>query len=170
MGYDDLIYLFFELPVYLCSCKLTQARLILFKIPPSDLLSRNEESLESRYKVYPLLDFFNIYSCLFSPPDIDYGRKIVFHNNENSSYTEIDITQIVKDWVENEIENKGLLLTGSKNSKNITYASDRYKVAGMRPMIRLTYEGIDVCHELSCVPCEVKINYGSENRPLNEDG
>jgi hypothetical protein len=95
---------------------------------------------------------------MFCPPKIDYSRRVIFDNNYCSSYTEVDITKIVKDWADNKIENKGLMLTGNDNSQYVSYASDRYEIMGMRPMIRMIYEGKEICLPLSVAPCEVKVN------------
>jgi|GEM_PF-611531 hypothetical protein len=169
LGYNNPLYIFFDLPVNLYNCKLLQTKLILFKIPPFDFQHETDECMENRYNIYPLLNFFSIYDCCFSPPNIDDDRKIIFHNNKNSSYSEIDITRIVKTWLCNKIENKGLMLTGSKNSPNIIYASNSYKIPGMRPFVRISYEYLKICRALSCVPCDVSVNNGLESTGQNSE-
>lgn len=151
-------YLYFDLPECLYSYNLTEAKLVVFKILPYGFIQGQDVYSCSRYNLYPLLDFFSIYSCAFSPPDVDLSRKVTFYDDFCSGYSEVDITQIVRDWKDEKIENKGLFLTGEENSQYISYASSRYEIPGMRPMIRLKCEGIEICRTLSSAACAVKVN------------
>ena len=148
------IYLFFDLPGFLSSKKVKEARLLLYKAPP---FAYDCECADDKYTLYPLLDFFSIYNCAFCPPDVDKSRKVRFGNDVCKSYTEIDITCIVKDWLDLTIENKGLLLTGNKHSHNIYFESDESKIIGMRPTLRIKYDE-KYTPALSSVPCDVVVN------------
>jgi len=135
---------------------LLRAKLTLFKIPtPCE-----EELKKSKcpfYNGYPLLDYFSAYSCIYEPPVFDYGVGGFFEDLESCCYMEADISCIVRAWIDEKIENKGLRLTYKRGSKLITYALDTYEIIGMHPMLRLTYEE-SICEPLSSVPCVVKID------------
>ena len=156
LGRDYQICLSFELPPYSCIKKLLQAKLILFKIPtPCE-----EEPIKSDspfYSVYPLLDYFSVFNCMYEPPAFDYDMGKFFEDSESCCYTEADVSCIVRAWIDDKIENRGLFLASKRNSRLITYASDTYEIIGMRPMLRLTYEK-SICEPLSSVPCVVKID------------
>jgi len=153
IGCNFETYLFFELPAAAFFDHLITARLILFKIP----MNFNKTSLRSnQYSVYPLLDFFNIYSNCYTPPKTDDNLRVDYEDQACTGYTDIDITAVVNAWIDGKPENKGLLLNGAPNAHHLVYASNQFETAGMRPMLRLTYEYIS--KPLSVAPCTVKID------------
>ncbi|MFA9464301.1 MAG: DNRLRE domain-containing protein [Velocimicrobium sp.] len=156
LGCEYQIYVSFNLPSYSYLESLKEARLILFKIPMQGRDNLVDKECND-YSVYPLLDFFSNYSCMYLPPQLDFSRKKSFVDKECVNHTEVDITDIVKAWIHEEIENKGLLLTGKDDTRGITYASDRYSINGMRPMLRLIYEDVSICHPLTMIPCTIEI-------------
>lgn len=155
LGNGFQIYLFFELPPYPYIKNLKQATLILFKT------GTNCPSMETtdfvHYNAFPLLDYFSAYICKFTPPAKDYTKKITFTDRSRQAYTEIEMTGIVKSWIDEELENKGLLLTGKKETPLLTYASELYDIKGMRPMLRLIYKDYVICPPLSVAPCIVDV-------------
>lgn len=160
LGSHNQIYLFFNLPVFINSRQIDEARLILYKSPPFGEGDCNAESEENKYYLFPLTDYFSIYSCMFSMPAIDRGRRVVFNNDNCKSYTEIDVTDIVKAWLDLSLENKGLLLAGSKNAQCVFYESNRCDITGMHPTLRLICSGIGPfpTPALNCADCNVTIN------------
>ena len=154
MGHQKAIYLFFNLPSCLYTRDLLQARLILFKLPS---VSPNVHACDQD-TLYPLLEVFSVFNDLFSPPAIDPGRGVSFENLNCRSYTEIDITQIARDWISGKLENNGLLLTGEDDAPYVFYASSRYKTISMRPVIRLTLENHKNLCTLQSVPCDVEVS------------
>lgn len=152
-----LVYLFFELPSCCYISNLNEARLILFKLPQTKQNDTKLKKTHMRYRVGPLLDFFSIYTCNYSPVCIDYNQTVTFEDKCCCSYTEIDITPIVKTWIEGKVENKGLLLRGNKNAPLIIYASNGYRIEGMQPRLRLVYDEPNFCRPLSSVPCTVTV-------------
>ena len=155
IGCNIKTYLFFDFPPTAFFSCLKEARLILFKIPAN--VSENPLYQQCNdYIIYPLLDFFSIYSNCYMPPKTDEILCLPYKDQAYMSYTEIDMTAIAQAWIKGKIENKGLLLTGSSNSRHLVYASDQYRVAGMRPMLRFTYKGIS--RPLSVAPCTVEVN------------
>ncbi len=152
-----LVYLFFEIPSCYYVNNLTEARLILFKLPQTKQNDTKLKKQRMRYSIGPLLDYFSIYTCNFSPVCIDYNQVVTFKDECCCSYTEIDITQMVKTWIEGKAENKGLLLSGNRNASLISYASNRYKIEGMQPRLRLVYDTPIFCKPLSSVPCTVTV-------------
>lgn len=156
LGGDYQTYLSFPLPPYSYIKHLKQAKLILFKIY-AHYITAQMKNYCTQYDVYPLLDFFNYYICRFAPPAVDDSRMECFTDNECYGYSEVDITCIVKSWIHEDIENKGLLLKGYKNTRIITYASDSYDIKGMRPMLRLIYDENNICPAMSTVACTVEV-------------
>ena len=150
-------YLFFSLPRYSGIGCLKQARLILFKVPQEDQASSCSSGVRVAYYVGPLIDFFSIYSYHYGSLTIERNQIVTFQDNVCCSYTEIDITSIVRNWLEDKIENKGILLYASRAASLITYASSRYSIESMRPRIRLIYEDNNGDPILSSVPCSVTI-------------
>lgn len=121
-----------------------------------NLECRQSLSLCDDYKISPLLDFLNIYKCQCAKPKICEAQSVYFRNNVHNTYTDVDITCIVSAWMENKIENKGLILKGIDNAGLITYASNRYCLFGMRPIIRLIYNDT-FCNSWETVPCIVNV-------------
>ena len=159
MGRKKAIYLFFNLPFYSYSHVLLKARLILFKLPSAPFdVDICAEKITAQYTLYPLLEAFSFFNYMFSPSVIDFSRRVNFENLHCRSYTEINITQIVQDWISGKMENHGLLLTGECDSPYVFYASNQYKILGMSPSIRLIF-GDDVrpC-SLQAVPCDVEVS------------
>ena len=152
-----ILHLFFDLRTghVFCSMKLERAELVLFKKPLKNIenYSMNDNN---EYGLYPLLDFFNVYTCDFSSPAVDQSMEILFGNN-NLGYTEIDITDIVKAWINGDIENRGLLLMGIGDSPLISYASSVFPVKGMQPLLRLFYEGDCEHHTFKCIQSIVQV-------------
>lgn len=155
---DYMMHLFFDLHMgqVFCSRQLEQAKLVLFKKPLNNYCS-SSQSNDNKYGLYPLLDFFNAYTCDFCPPAVDQGMEILFENNSCLSYTEIDVTDIVKAWMSGDIENKGLLLIGIGDSPLISYVSSNFCVKGMRPLLRLIYEGECEHHTFKCIQSIVQV-------------
>lgn len=160
LGHNEQIYLFFNLPPCLPFGIMLKARLLLFKLLCFPFRMNPIVSVEnppSQYALYPLLDFYSVFNCAFSPPIIDADEQVNFINHSHLSYTEVDITQIVGDWSSGKIENKGLLLTGFEACQCISYASGQYTILGMRPTIRITFRENKICQPLKMSPCEVKV-------------
>lgn len=147
---DYLIYLLFDFVPYSCLKHLKQARLILFKLPDKCM----KYQIDNKYIIYPLTEFFSIYSCLY----VDYSRGYTFEGSRYCSFIEMDITDIVEAWLKEEIENKGLLLKGHNSFQYNIFASEKYEVKGMRPMLRIIYEENQSYKSLSIAPCTVKVN------------
>jgi hypothetical protein len=154
VGCNFETYLFFELPSAAFCSRLITARLILFKIP------MNSDEVHTtpwcnQYRVYPLLDFLNIYGNCYTPPRTDDNLRVDYQDQPCTGYADIDITEIVRAWLNKNPENKGLLLNGAPNAHLLSYASNKFETAGMRPMLRLTYEYFD--EPLCAAPCTVKV-------------
>lgn len=150
------IYLSFQLPPYPYIKHLKQARLILYKI--SSYCNAAQTNDCPHYSIFPLLDYFSACNCAFIPPAVDCSREEIFTDKKCCCYTEADVTRIVKSWIDEKIENKGFLLTGGLETRLITYASDIYKIQGMRPVLRLIYEENGICPPMSVAPCTVEVN------------
>ena len=161
-----LICLYFALPRYSVLQKLKKASLVLYKLPEDHndcrrykRYNKHEQckKYKDKYIVCPLEDYFSAYSRDFSIPDPDFDRKKEFRDTIHSCFTEIDITDIVKDWINEEIENRGLILLGRKDSHLIIYASKKCSISRMCPTLRLIYEEKGLGHRYITIPCEVDV-------------
>lgn len=160
LGHRRVIYLFFNFASCLAGHTLLKADLVLFKLPGAVFnMDKNLDSYNpaNQYVLYPLLELFSASNSMFVPPAIDFSRGIRFEYPCCESYTKIDITQIVQDWNQSKLENNGLLLMSSNTAPYIFYASNEYKILGMRPFIRLKYENTPPNGLLRSVSCDVKI-------------
>jgi hypothetical protein len=154
LGCGFITYLFFELPLPSFIGRLEKAELVLYKIPAdTNELPYSPEC--DRYFIYLLLDYFNIFGNCYEPPRIDECLGVEFIDHARIGYDDVDITKIVEAWLGSGPENKGLLLTGTPDARRLVYASDRFEAPGMRPMLRLTYEG--VTRPLNVAPCTVEV-------------
>lgn len=154
LGCSFQTYLYFELPPTIIFSRVKEAKLILFKIP-INVFKTSSTQQSDRYRVCPLLDYFSTYSNWYQPPRTDDSLTVNYEDQARMSYTEIDITTIAEAWTEENPENKGLLLTGAPDARYLVYASDQYETIGMRPRLRLAYEGVS--WPLSSAPCTVVI-------------
>ena len=128
------IYLYFDLPAFICAQSVKNVRLVLFKVPLWDTERDKSQNKmpRNRCHICPLLDYFTPFSGLYSPPGIDRHRRILFWDRCDGGCTEIDVTDI----------------------------SHRYEIAGMRPLLRLICERGGICPPLSVEPCTVQIDGG----------
>ncbi len=152
------IFLYFDLQPDFYLGKIKNSRLILYKLPVCTPSHVCRPYFSDSYCLYPLTDFFNIYSNHFSKPQFDYKYETCFMDDINSSYTEIDITQITQIWHNEQLENKGLIITSPGNGLPLFYAGHNFKILSMRPMLRVTYESIPGLPIMKQVPCTVEIN------------
>lgn len=158
LGRGYQIFLYFEVPPCIGMRSVKQARLILFKIPEIGTYCYSGTP-PSAYFAYPLLEFYSPYGCMYAPPYIDDGRGTEFCDAPDRCTTEVDVTGMVNAWLENSIENKGLLLTASEDSSLIVYASHQYESRAMNPMLRLVCEDIAVYQPLSMRSCDVELRF-----------
>ncbi len=158
LGPEKTIYLFFSLPVWLCDFVLLEARLILFKLPYDASNTMYAANTADRYTLCPLREIFNVYGYMYAPPSVDLSRCVAFRDLCGQSYTEIDITRIMKDWSGGELENNGLLLMGRGAASYLCYASSQYGMSAMRPMLRLTCQNAKPFCTLRTVACDVAVS------------
>lgn len=151
--------LYFDLPTNINIEDIKNVKLILFKytfIENSQIkYCRNKH--EFLYCVAPLLDFFSPFSCQYSLPKADYKNKSFFTNNKKLSYIEIDITEIVKSWMTNKIENRGLLLVTNNNYDVLSFVSEKTCMPKTQPFIRLILKNKINNSKLKSIPCKVNI-------------
>ncbi len=162
-GWDEFLsLLYFSLPVYPGFARLKSAKIVLFKEPGQEprfdwQWSACRGAGRHHYILSPLLEHFSIHSGLFHVPRADSSQRVEFCDDANLCYTEIDITKIAVKWLDNTLENKGLILTGRGNSRLICYASENSCIPGMRPVLRLAYKERAHCPGLSSVSCTVEV-------------
>lgn len=154
VGGNFKAYLFFELPPTVFLSHIVKAEVILFKIPVMVIETYPMPEC-GHYCVRPLLDFFSIYGNWYAPPRTAEGLKTFYEDDACMSYTQIDITPIATAWFGGSLENRGLVIAGAPNARQLVYASCQHETVGMRPMLRLTYEGISF--PMNVAPCTVEV-------------
>lgn len=117
--------------------KVTEAKLTLFKIPMEQ--SRNHR-VDWKYKIVPLLDYVNVCSGYYDRPKVDEQWATFFKNNENRGYIEVDLTEMVNEWLTGGLENRGILIAGRRGSNLLKLAGPKDEMKLMRPFLRITYE------------------------------
>lgn len=139
-GYCYWSTLFFELSQIPNNIYLNEATIILFKIPISVGQCCYYGEKGNKYEMAPLINYASPYTYRYHELHTEELLKQTFEVTPQSAYTEIDITNIVKSWLNEELENKGLLLTGDKSSKLIVYGSELDSNLALRPFLRIKYE------------------------------
>lgn len=155
IGCNWSVFLYFEIPSEAFFFHIKEARLVLFKLPVRCAQTPCIQQ-GTWYYACPLLEYFSIYGSRYAPPGIDDSLCLYYTDCADAAYTEIDVTEIARAWLKGEPENKGVLLSGVTGAPQLVYASERHGVEGMRPFLRLSYEG--VVQPLSTAPCTVKVN------------
>lgn len=155
---DYLLYLFFSLPPGWQPQRLRQAKLVLFRVP--DVCGGLQNGLQNRfagYGVYPLTVFFSPYCIASLRQGILQNMGIGFWQDPLQCYTEVDVTSIVRAWLGEQTENKGLLLTGCCDAPLVTFASHQNGMEAIRPKLRLVFD--TPCHTkpLSQAGCRVEV-------------
>ncbi|ABX42312.1 hypothetical protein [Lachnoclostridium phytofermentans] len=150
----ESIYLYFDLPLFLNMNLVQSSKLILYKLP---MCCKNQKTLSNQYSVYPLIDFYSPFVGCFSPLRFDCTYKEDFEDNINLGYSEIDVTSMVKSWLQGSIENKGLLITGEEHSPLIVYASEKDMDSKIHPILRIIISDSLVFRTLTEIPCKVNM-------------
>lgn len=135
--------LYFDLSSIPQCIMLQSAKIVLFKIPIHSEYNPyecKEESKNNHYKVSPLSEFASPYTYYYTNLKVDESLQESFEVLEKESYTQIDITGILKAWLNGEIENKGVLLEGEFDSKWILYGSEFNSNNAIHPFLRVQYE------------------------------
>lgn len=131
-------FLFFDLSPISLITRVTSAKLTLFKIP---IKPSWDNCVEWQYEVAPLLEYINVYGEYYKQePEIEKKWAFFFKEEEEKGSLQLDLTEIVNQWLIGSIENKGILLQGNHCSNLIQFASPNYEVAAMCPFLRITYE------------------------------
>lgn len=133
--YDYISYLYFELPISSAYMEVCSAEIVLFKTGNSVYESDNY------YWVCPLLEDFSTYTNYYNRPNYESSLGIVFSIRKDEIYSQINITPIVMQWINNNLSNKGLTIFADSDSEQvITYGSalnnDKYLVPFLRIHLR----------------------------------
>lgn len=155
---NESIYLYFDLPLFLNRNLVKTSKLILYKLP---MCCKYQNTKYNQYNICPLIDFYSPFIGCFSPPRSDCTYKVSFEDNIHLGYSEIDVTSMVKAWLQGSLENKGLQITGDELSPLIVYASGRNTNLKIHPILRIIiYDSIEF-RTLTEIPC--KVNIGSNS-------
>lgn len=141
LGGNYKTYLFWDLQSYSYAKKVKQASIILYKIPTEYNSACCQCDQESQYEIYPLLNYFSIYCARYNQPEIDTKLEVQFQQEEQASYLKIDITKIVEKWLNQDLDNKGLLIEGCDNLNILTIASSSNRSKIVHPRLIIRYDG-----------------------------
>lgn len=137
LGRGCNIFLSFCLPSCMAKGGIKKATLILCKTSFSKVSS---SCGCNSYELYPLLKEPRPCTERFCERFIDPCEKDIFFDQEDTWYTEIDITHIVDSWMDGGTEDKELILMGDCCSRVIHYASAKHQMEEMRPRISLIWD------------------------------
>ncbi|MBM7870080.1 hypothetical protein JOC70_001550 [Clostridium pascui] len=130
--YDYISYLYFELPLIPANMEVYSAEIVLFKTGNS----LNEA--DNYYWIYPLLEDFSTYTNYYNRPNYESSLGMVFSTSKDKIYSQINITPIILQWINNNLSNKGLTLFGrSETAGVITYGSALNKDKYLVPFLRM---------------------------------
>jgi len=130
--YDYISYLYFELPLIPANMEAYSAEIVLFKT------GNSLYEADNYYWVYPLLEDFSTYTNYYNRPNYESSLGIVFSTSKDKIYSQINITPIVLQCINNNLSNKGLILFGrSETAGVITYGSALNKDKYLVPFLRI---------------------------------
>lgn len=137
-GYMYWSYLYFDLNAIPKEITIIDAKIVMFKMPTQQYGENNcVQTRSNDYCIVPTLDYMTEYSYYYSLPKVEESLMCSFQVNEALSYTEIQIIDIVKAWINEKLENRGLILNGTKDSRWIMYTSIKN---GEAPFLRIKYK------------------------------
>lgn len=176
LGRGCNIFLSFCLPSCMVEGGVKKATLILYK---TSFSKEAGTCRDNSYELYPLLKEPLPCTEKFCERFIDPCEKETFFDQNNSWYTEIDITHIVSSWMDGKAENRELILMGDCCSRLIHYASIEHPMEEMHPRISLVWE--DGCFskplsvekvsvEVSLLPPDHAVSGGTISRNANAVG
>lgn len=110
-------YLFFDTSSLISCISLLSAKLVLFKV--TNFIDNDS----IKFSIYPLMDYFSSFTTYKNPCRIDQTLKHDFMPFSKDIAIEIDITDIVAKWLDNTLNNKGLLIIENIDNNNISLSS-----------------------------------------------
>lgn len=151
-------YLFFDLCSIPANATISSAQLVLFR--------KNYCHMDNNtfINICPLKDDFSTYTTYRIQPKIYDSYKKVGEVSKNKVSVEVDITEILKAWLNGTIINKGLVIEGNKKTTPLlifgsTFTRDEY----LMPIIRVIYDCTYSDGATHYLP--VTINYANYENP-----
>jgi|GEM_PF-2034722 len=150
LGRGAAVYLYPKIPPLPGLQNLKKASLYLFKLP----VCRNRPIERCRFWAAPLLDFYTACCPAGTPPRVHRNLRADFTDDPSRCVLEADVTAIAQAWLNGEVENRGLMLSGAGCCR-VSCASHRCEMAYMRPTLRLFTEDTVLCQPLRAMDCIV---------------
>lgn len=118
-----------------------EVQLILYKIPHYKTACQEEHEDEAVKKlvIMPTTVYMSPYTYYYDTPHLMPSLMKECEVNRRSAYTVIDITKIVKAWLEGEIENKGIVIFNKNAYMYVQYASSTNKLKELRPFLHIKH-------------------------------
>lgn len=126
--------LYFDVSSIPCALKELHATLVLYKKPI--LYYNNCKKQIEEYAVSPLLEDFNRHTTYNNMPKYDSSIQETFFIDEKNICEEIEITDIVCDWINGKISNKGLIIYEKQAINNLT---NNFSILIVVPFIKIWY-------------------------------
>lgn len=137
-------YLYFDVSGIPSSKELIEASLVLFKVPTKINIEDDDKNNKLIYSIMPTIDYVSKYSYFYNNTIKVENRLLIdFVVEKDLGYVEIDITEIVKKWTRNELENKGLLLMGRNKSCYMEMGGCQYNSIGY-PFLKVKYKEFEI--------------------------
>lgn len=127
-----MISIFYHQPLWFHKMEVCSAEIVLFKT------GNSLYEADNYYWVYPLLEDFSTYTNYYNRPNYESSLGILFSTSKDKIYSQINITPIVLQWINNNLSNKGLTLFGrSETAGVIAYGSALNKDKYIVPFLRI---------------------------------
>ncbi|MGL4346266.1 MAG: hypothetical protein ACRCTE_13790 [Cellulosilyticaceae bacterium] len=131
-------YIYFNLNSLPEDIEIVVATITLFKLEKSSWCS--EQRGTYHYCAVPTLDYVTPYSYCYEAPKLAEMYREYFAVNEESAYTEIDITLILNEWMNGMLDNKGLMFNADLCGQLQIYGGENLCEQSLRPFLRIKYK------------------------------
>lgn len=135
---DYLTYMYFglsSLPDYI---HINSATLVLFNRP--DCTRCLNDCGDGEYEVTPLIEYFNCAMSDYYLPRAKKDLRQVFRASATQPTIEINMTKIVSKWVDQSLDNKGIVIEGYNCSPLIICNGNTDEVESLKPFLRVLYQ------------------------------
>ncbi|MCY6371033.1 DNRLRE domain-containing protein [Clostridium ganghwense] len=140
-------YLFFDTSSIPDNISIHSSEIVLFKV--TDFFY----DYNKNFSICPIADYFSSFTSYETRPKIYKNFSEIFNPFTCGVAVEIDITNIVRGWLQNLIINKGLFLYSSNSNSSLTsFGSALSKDNYLIPILRVSFKKSPIPVNLPYVP------------------
>lgn len=136
-------YLYFDLNIAHMDHidKIDEVQLILYKVPhyKADKQKKHKDESVKKLVVMPTTAYMTPYTYYYDTPRLILSLMSECEVNEQSAYTVMNITKIAKAWLEDEIENKGIVIFNKNPFMYLQYASSKNQLKELQPFLHIRH-------------------------------